>query len=65
MNKFKTHNEVSATNSLPEGAYLLFKKILSETFSKKGKYPVPLINKSYKNGTSKVFLNFSPPRKKG
>ena len=45
MNKFKTHNEVSAMNPLPEGAYLLLKKILTETFPKKGKYPVPLINK--------------------
>ena len=33
-------------NPLPEGAYLLLKKVLSKTFSKKGKYPIPLINKS-------------------
>ena len=32
MNKFKTHNEISEMNSLPEGAYLLLKKILTETF---------------------------------
>ena len=32
MNKFKTHNEISAINPLPEGAYPMLKKILSETF---------------------------------
>ena len=46
MNKFKTHNGISEMNPLPEGAYLLLKKILTETFSKQGKYPIPLISKS-------------------
>ena len=37
--RFKTHNELSELVPLPEGAYLLLKRILTETFSKKGKYP--------------------------
>ena len=37
---------LAKNNHIPEGAYLLLKKILLEIFSKKGKYPPPLINKA-------------------
>ena len=51
-------------NPLPEGAYLLLKKILTETFSKKANILFLLSTSQYQNGTSKIFLNFSPSGKK-
>ena len=42
-----SHENFLAKNGhIPEGAYLLLKKTLLEIFSKRGKYPPPLINKA-------------------
>ena len=41
---FKSHDELSTTHSFPEGAYLLLKRMLTETYSPRGKFAPPLIN---------------------
>ena len=41
---FKSHDELSTTHYFPEGSYLLLNRILTKTYSPRGKYPPPLIN---------------------
>ena len=65
QNKFKTYDELSTMNPFPEGAYLLMKKILTETFSKKGKYPPPLINKSVQKWNIESIPKLFSIKKKG
>ena len=50
---------------IPEGAYLLLKKLLLEIFSKRGKYPPPLINKAVPKWNIENMTKFFSSPKKG
>ena len=61
---FKTYDELPSTYPFSEAPHLLLKKIITETYTLKGKYPPPIVNTAVQKGTSRVFLSFFPLRKK-
>ena len=63
---FISYEQFLANNShIPEGAYLKLKKTLLEIFSKKGKYPPPLINKAVPEWNIESIRKLFSTRKKG
>ena len=62
---FKTHDELSETITINEGAYLLLKRIISTNFSKKGKYPPQLVNKHVPDWNLEDISNLFPSKQKG
>ena len=63
---FISHKNFLAKNGhIPEGAYLLLKKLLLKIFSKKGKYPPHLINKAVPKWNTENMTKLFSSKKKG